>query len=286
MMMAQDKRLTNKVTKVQCKHNNTGFCKFGNQCKFQHFYKICLQSVCRNPECKKRHPKMCRFGERCKFNFRNACAYKHAIENGQETHLSQIGVLQEENKILQTNISDLKNDFQHKEKELRETTNKLKDLNRQLIDLKKLLNEEKVISKTKINEKVEEITAKSNKIIDLEKDNEDLKKQNKKIGKSLDKLKSEFECDKCTFGAETMTVFLNRVKTHTKGNHRDSKSVLCNKTSSINLPASNQEDKKISSCDKCDLTYCNQFDLLIHKSANHPTYILNSQPEAMTGPLH
>ena len=55
---------------------------------------------------------MCRFGERCKFNFRNACAYKHANGNCQETHLSQIGVIQEENKILQTNISDLKNDFQ------------------------------------------------------------------------------------------------------------------------------------------------------------------------------
>ena len=38
--------------------------------------------------------------------------------------------------------------------------------------------------------------------------------------------------------------------------------------------------------DKCEFTYSNQFDLLIHKSANHPTYILNSQPEAMTGPLY
>ena len=229
---------------------------------------------------------MCRLGERCKFNYRNECAYKHANGNCQETYLSQIGVLQEENKILQTNISDLKNDFELKEKELKETTNKLKDLNRQLVDLKKLLNEEKVISKTKINEREEEITAKSNKIIDIEKENEDLKKQNKKIGKIVDKLKSEFECDKCTFGAETMTVFLNHVKTHTKGNHRDSKNDLCNKPSSIYLPALNQEDKKISSCDKCDFTYSNQFDLLIHKSANHPTYILNSQPEAMTGPLH
>ena len=148
-----------------------------------------------------------------------------------------------------------------------------------------MLNEEKVISKTKINEKEEEITAKSNKIIDIEKENEDLKKQNKKIGEKVDKLKSEFECDKCTFVAETMTVLLNHVKTHTSETDRDSKNILSNKTSN-NTPTSNQEDKKISSCDKCNFTYTNQFDLLIHKSANHPTYILNSQPEAVTGPLH
>ena len=82
---------------------------------------------------------MCRFGTRCKFILRNACAYKHANEN------CHIRVLKEENKVLQNNISDLKNDFQLKVKELEETTNSVKDLKRQLIDLKKLLNEEKDI---------------------------------------------------------------------------------------------------------------------------------------------
>ena len=51
--------------------------------------------------------------------------------------------------------------------------------------------------------------------------------------------------------------------------------------SESNLQASEKEEKKTSSCDKCDFTYSNQFDLLIHKSANHPSYILNSQPEAV-----
>ena len=156
---------------------------------------------------------------------------------------------------------------------------------RELIELKKLLNEEKVISKNKINKKEEEITAKSDKIIDIEKENEDLKRQNKTLGEKVNILKSEFKCDKCTFDAETMTVFLNHVNTHTTGNHSDSKNILCKKPSN-KLSASNKKEKKILSCDKCDFTYSNQFDLLIHKSANHPTYILNSQPEAVTGPLH
>ena len=273
MMMAQNTRLTNKV---QCIYNNTGFCKFGDQCKFQHFYRICPENVCRNPKCKKRHPKRCKFGERCKFNLRNACAYKHAHENHEETYLNQIRALKEENEILNTNISDLKNNVQLKEKELEDTTKKVKDLNSQLKDLKKLLNEEKVISKTKIKKIEEEVTAKSNKIIDIEKENEVMKRQNKKMGEKINELKSEFECDKCTYAAETMTVFQNHVKTHTPGDQRGSKNILCNKPSN-NIPVSNQEDKKISSCDKCDFTYSNQFDLLIHKSTNHPTYVLNSQ---------
>ena len=55
---------------------------------------------------------------------------------------------------------------------------------------------------------------------------------------------------------------------------------LSKNCSESNLQASKKEEKKTSSCDKCDFTYSNQFDLLIHKSANHPSYILNSQPEA------
>ena len=39
-------------------------------------------------------------------------------------------------------------------------------------------------------------------------------------------------------------------------------------------------------CDKCDFLSTDQFSLLLHKSTKHPTYILNSQPEAVTGPLH
>ena len=282
MMMVQETMLTNKV---QCIHNNTGFCKFGDQCKFKHFYRICHKNICRNPNCKKRHPKICRFGARCKFNSRNACAYKHANENYEKTFLSKIRVLKEENKVLENNISDLKNNLKLKEKEHEETTNKIKELMEQIIDLKKLVNEEKAISIKKINEKEEEITEKSDKIIDIEKEKEDLKKQNEKIDEKLNKLNSEFKCDKCTFDAETMKVFLNHVKSHTTRNHRDSKNIQGKKLSN-KLPASNQQDKKISSCDNCDFTYSNQFDLLIHKSANHPTYILNSQPEAVTGPLH
>ena len=41
-----------------------------------------------------------------------------------------------------------------------------------------------------------------------------------------------------------------------------------------------------ANCDKCDFTSKDQFSLLLHKSTKHPTYILSSQPEAVTGPLH
>ena len=59
----------------------------------------------------------------------------------------------------------------------------------------------------------------------------------------------------------------------------------------LNLSSKNSEisDNAVvnkAGCDKCDFISTDQFSLLLHKSTKHPTYILNSQPEAVTGPLH
>ena len=75
--MKRYSKLTNETMIFQCPHNNTGFCKFRENCKYQHFYTICLENICRNHECKNRHPKTCKFKDTCKFHSRNACAYKH-----------------------------------------------------------------------------------------------------------------------------------------------------------------------------------------------------------------
>ena len=202
MMMVQDSKLSN-----QCKHNNTGFCKFRDHCKFQHFDLICPKNVCRNADCRKRHPKTCRFGTSCKFNYKNACAYKHAKDLSQETFQSETRVLQEEIKTLQTNISELKKSVQLKEKELKEKIKEVRELN-------ELLDHEKDISNETITKKEEVNNEKSKKIIELEKENEYLKKQNAKMSERVNVLKSEFKCKKCTFDAETNT----RVNNHLTGN--------------------------------------------------------------------
>ena len=56
--------------------------------------------------------------------------------------------------------------------------------------------------------------------------------------------------------------------------------------SSMNSEKSDNGVVDKASCDKCDFTATDQFSLLLHKSTKHPSSILNSQPEAVTGPLH
>ena len=76
-MMESKVDLTKNTNYFHCPFNNTGFCKFRQECRYQHFYSICEKHVCRDENCPKRHPKSCRNKENCKFWFRGACAYKH-----------------------------------------------------------------------------------------------------------------------------------------------------------------------------------------------------------------
>ena len=95
-----------------------------------------------------------------------------------------------------------------------------------------------------------------NKISVLENENENLKK----------------------LAAECKTVLKRDTNKQKKSNTKLS--------SSMNSEKSENGVVDKAGCDKCDFTATDQFSLLLHKSTKHPTYILNSQPEAVTGPLH
>ena len=60
-----------------CHYNNTGYCKSVYFCKFQHYFELCQNQVCRDKMCKFRHPKSCKFGINCKFFKMKVCVYKH-----------------------------------------------------------------------------------------------------------------------------------------------------------------------------------------------------------------
>ena len=60
-----------------CKHNQKGFCKFGDHCRKKHINDICT-SDCQDKSCNLRHPRTCRYfilNGTCKFG--EMCAYTH-----------------------------------------------------------------------------------------------------------------------------------------------------------------------------------------------------------------
>ena len=67
----------------KCFFNDSGFCKFGDECRKQHYKNVCSSQFC-DKTCNSRHPKLCKFNERCKFNAKEICAYKHVTPANDE----------------------------------------------------------------------------------------------------------------------------------------------------------------------------------------------------------
>ena len=71
------------TNKRKCRYHNRGFCKFGDQCHFQHHSSICEEyknnGQCERQDCHSRHPKLCRHWAKkpdgCKRN--EKCQYLH-----------------------------------------------------------------------------------------------------------------------------------------------------------------------------------------------------------------
>ena len=81
--MENPTRLSNRNL-FQCQHNNRGYCKFGDKCKYQHFTETCKNRACKVKDCRFRHPKPCRNKEDCKFFKRDRCAYNHSKDDSQK----------------------------------------------------------------------------------------------------------------------------------------------------------------------------------------------------------
>ena len=61
-----------------CKHFQTGFCKFRNECRKLHIKEICQNKDCTSQSCNKRYPKPYKYyksNQACKFG--EFCCYEH-----------------------------------------------------------------------------------------------------------------------------------------------------------------------------------------------------------------
>ena len=107
-----------------CKFNQTGFCKFGENCTNMHVNKLCNTLNCNKHICNNRHPKQCKYflvSGKCRFN--NDCAFAHkksgtnikveelemeVIQLKLEVESLKSNVLRGENELLRKSLEELK----------------------------------------------------------------------------------------------------------------------------------------------------------------------------------
>ena len=39
------------INNFQCYHNNLGYCRFREKCRYQHYFDVCSKSICRDKRC-------------------------------------------------------------------------------------------------------------------------------------------------------------------------------------------------------------------------------------------
>ena len=140
MMMIKDTRPTKSDSEnrnyFQCYHNNIGFCKFKEHCRYQHYKEICSKIFCKDKECKYRHPKTCKNGGECRFHKKKSCLYNHQMLKYKDWDVKEKVQLEKDIKELEKEIVKLKKTNDEKEKQLVELSNTNTDLNKIILDLK------------------------------------------------------------------------------------------------------------------------------------------------------
>ena len=233
------------TTILKCKFNDSGYCKFGSQCRKQHFSKVCNKPNCKR-DCKARHPKLCKHEQTCKFLKRGICAYKHVTLVSDDEKLK---TLKNELIILKNKNSDQKNNL--KEVEI-------------------LLNKEK--EKTIILEaEIKDLEIKSNIPIDMiDKLNRQIEEKDAIIHSILMK-EGEYEFKKCPKCNE-LILSDHSLEDHILSTH----SVGCNKCNKtfVSQPKlekhmrydHNSPDGNIFICKKCDFPFQQKSDYDSHFS--------------------
>ena len=242
------------VKGFQCYHHNKGYCKFRDQCHFQHYKDICQNRVCKDLKCPFRHPKPCRNGENCKFLKLKKCAYKHDDHNvkiSQETETSKEKVkhFEDQIKILKKEIADLKNGINNKTKELEKIVASKEEEKRskELLKIKNLeLSDMHKEFKLTFEAIKDENARLKDKIKQLKAAKVDLFQRIGIKDSLLKKVDSNFACDECEFKA----VKLEELLLHVRSPHEAKSNVFFN-------------------CVECKITFKKEFDLRIHDSVKH-----------------
>ena len=170
----------------KCPFFDTGYCKYGDKCQYQHYKTKCQNKDCANKACTFRHPKPCKYKESCRRFAKANCAYDH------------------ENQVNQDSLKDKIKHLDDKMKENEKETN---------IKLKKCLDEAQTLYKSReemakqnimlertnkdqekrLIEEVTRLNARIDKIIQShENEIKNVKKENKNLKMEVEILKTKF----------------------------------------------------------------------------------------------
>ena len=156
---------------MKCSHNNFGFCKFREECRYPHPVEICRKTSCQRRDCQKRHPKpcrnyflmkICRFGHKCKY-----------------AHFYDCEICENLSHLVQKEAKEYEENFKKKDKDIERMAQHIKSLKIEKADLEKKVkvlhnqNEELIIEVRKQNEETKKFKD-SNRV--LQKANEGLVK--------------------------------------------------------------------------------------------------------------
>jgi DNA repair exonuclease SbcCD ATPase subunit len=147
--------------RAKCFHNDFGYCKFSENCRFDHPAQVCRERSCQNKTCPKRHPKpcrsyflmkQCRFGNECKYEHTFDCEVcenlKYLINKESENIEEKMKKKDEAIAKMADEILNLKKDNKYLEKELKTS----KGVNDRLLVENRKWNDEKTQLKESITE--------------------------------------------------------------------------------------------------------------------------------------
>ena len=106
------------MSRLVCRHNKFGYCKYGNRCFRKHENEICENVQCNGKECSLRHPRNCKYFfefQYCKFG--DYCKFSHVTPIMKETS-KEIDDLKEKLKLLKSEIDAKNKLIQEKNDEL------------------------------------------------------------------------------------------------------------------------------------------------------------------------
>ena len=171
---------------AKCYHNDCGFCKFGQRCRFHHPDQVCRERACQNKSCQRRHPKPCRnFFLRKYCRFGNDCKFGHSFDC--ENCENLIYLIDEQIKDETAKITENKKDLAKMTKEIFQ----LKRENEQVKAEKNELIKQVEGSKFDNSKHVEEIYKVRKEISNLKEEIKSYKLENKKLQQNANEADKE-----------------------------------------------------------------------------------------------